>query len=177
RSGSFTGWFPQVSSLEGIYLTQVHDLDNFSNDLRNGYTAQYTSIEPGYGDVINGSYADGSSQHPMDDVYGGERLIKRVYEAIRNSPLWEKSLLIITYDEHGGFYDSVAPGEAVPPNDGSSDDLNQYGFRFDRLGVRVPAVIVSPWVKAGVDSTIYDHASVLATTEKLLGLTPLTDRD
>lgn len=50
--------------------------------------------------------------YPMDDVYGGESLIKYVYESIRNSPLWETSLLIITYDEHGGFYDSVAPALA-----------------------------------------------------------------
>ena len=176
-AGSIPGYLPQVSSLKGISVTDVHGLDSFAEDLRNDYTARYTFIEPCYGDIVTGSYAHGSSQHPMDDVYGGERLIKQVYETIRNSPLWEQSLLIITYDEHGGFYDSVAPGVAVPPNDGSSSELNQYGFKFDRLGVRVPAVIVSPWVGAGVDHTVYDHSSVLATTEKLLGLAPLTDRD
>jgi len=176
-AGSVPGWIPQVSSLKGIYLTQVHDLADFAADLRNNFKARYTFIEPGYGDVITGTYAYGSSQHPMDDVYGGEKLIKQVYEAIRNSPVWEQSLLIITYDEHGGFYDSVTPGEIVPPNDGSSTKLNQYGFRFDRLGVRVPAIVVSPWVNAGVDNTVYDHSSVLSTTEKLLGLMPLTDRD
>jgi phospholipase C len=57
----------------------------------------------------------------MDDVYGGEGLIKAMYEAIRNSPVWDTSLLIITYDEHGGFYDSVPPPPppATPPDDGS----------------------------------------------------------
>ena len=56
----------------------------------------------------------------MDDVYGGEGLIKAVYEAIRNSPHWDTSLLIITYDEHGGFYDcGRPPAAAIPPDDGS----------------------------------------------------------
>lgn len=177
QNGSIGGAIAQVSSLKGIQITSVHSVSDFAADLSNDYTAQYTFIEPNYGDVISGSYAGGSSQHPMDDVYGGEGLIKYVYESIRNSPLWEQSLLIITYDEHGGFYDSVAPGATTPPNDGSSSSLNEYGFTFDVLGVRVPALVISPWVGNSVDHTVYDHASVLATVEKLLGLAPLTDRD
>lgn len=177
QNGSIGGAIAQVSSLKGIQLTDVHSINDFANDLKNGYSAQYTFIEPNYGDVVSGSYAGGSSQHPMDDVYGGESMIKYVYEAIRNSPLWNQSLLIITYDEHGGFYDSVAPGPVTPPNDGSSSSLNEYGFTFNTLGVRVPAVIVSPWIGSAVDHTIYDHSSVLATVEKLLGIAPLTDRD
>jgi len=177
QNGSIAGAIAQVSSLKGIQLTSVHSLANFASDLSQNYTAQYTFIEPNYGNVVSGSYAGGSSQHPMDDVYGGEGLIKYVYESIRNSPLWNQSLLIITYDEHGGFYDSVAPGPVTAPNDGSSSTLNQYGFTFTTLGVRVPAIIVSPWVAAGVDKTVYDHSTVLATVEKLLGLNALTDRD
>lgn len=177
QNGSVFGAIPQVASLKGIQLTSVHSISNFAADLANNYTAQYTFIEPNYGDVRSGSYAGGSSQHPMDDVYGGEGLIKYVYEAIRNSPLWGQSMLIITYDEHGGFYDSVAPGATTPPNDGSSGSLSEYGFTFDVLGVRVPALVISPWVGVGVDHEVYDHSSVLSTVEKLLGLTPLTDRD
>ena len=90
------------------------------------------------------NYAGGSSQHPMDDVYGGEGLIKAVYQAIRNSPCGS-SLLIVTYDEHGGYYDSVAPGPAPAPADGSSTKLNKYGFTFQQYGVRVPALVISPW--------------------------------
>jgi phospholipase C len=117
----------------------------------------------------------------MDDVYGGEKLIKTVYEAIRNSPQWDSSLLIIIYDEHGGFYDSVAPGTAPAPNDtndNSPNKLNEYGFDFKQYGVRVPAVIVSPLIAKGmVDHTVYDHSSVLATVERLFSLQPLTQRD
>ncbi|HVB41923.1 MAG TPA: alkaline phosphatase family protein [Streptosporangiaceae bacterium] len=178
QDGSVLGRIPQVSALQGITLLDVNSLTHFAADLQNPYTYQYTFIEPNYGDIVSGSYRGGSSQHPMDDVYGGEGLIKAVYEAIRNSPVWNTSLLIITYDEHGGYYDSVAPGAAVPPGDGSPSTYNQFGFTFDRLGVRVPAVVVSPWIgPATVDHTSYDHASVLATIERLFGLPPLTGRD
>jgi phospholipase C len=177
------GSFPQVLSIKDVHVWDVGDLANFSSELNdpNGYGYTYTFIEPNYGDVSAETYEGGSSQHPMDGMSGGDNLIADVYEAIRNSPLWETSLLIITYDEHGGFYDSVAPGKIAPPNDGSatSPPLNVSGFAFDVAGVRVPTVVVSPLIpkEKRVDHTVYDHSSVLATLEKLFGLNPLTDRD
>jgi phospholipase C len=97
----------------------------------------------------------------MDDVYGGEHLLAAVYAAIRNSPYWNTSLLIITYDEHGGVYDSVnPPGGAPAPGDNPSYGYSTHGFTFEQYGVRVPAIIVSPLVPAGtVDHTLYDHSS------------------
>ena len=81
-------------------------------------------------------------------------------------------------DEHGGFYDHVAPGPAVPPGDIQTETYNQHGFKFDRLGVRVPALVISPYTPAGVvDHTVYDHTSMLATVERLFGMDSLTDRD
>jgi len=177
HDGSILGGIPQVSALQGVTVLDVHPVTRLAADLQNPYTIQYTFIEPNYGD-ITGSYRGGSSQHPMDDVYGGEGLIKAVYEAIRNSPAWDTSLLVITYDEHGGFYDSVKPGAATPPDDGSPATYNKFGFTFNQLGGRVPAVIVSPWIPAGtVDATVYDHATVPATIERLFDLPPLTNRD
>jgi phospholipase C len=120
----------------------------------------------------------GNSQHPLDDVTRGEKLVKDVYEAIRSSPVWPTSLLVITYDEHGGFYDHVVPPPAVGPGDRFDPANCRHDFRFDQLGVRVPAVIVSPHVPRGViDHTVYDHTSLLATVEHLYGLEPLTKRD
>jgi hypothetical protein len=168
---------PQVSALKGVTLLDTNSLTHFAADLQSPYTCQYTFIEPNYGDITS-SYRGGSSQHPMDDVYGGEGLIKAVYEAIRNSPVWDTSLLIITYDEHGRFYDSVPPPAATPPNDDSPSTHNQWGFTFAQLGVRVPAVVVSPWIAPHtVDHTVYDHSSVPATIGRLFGRPPLTARD
>ena len=178
QNANVSGALPQVASLKGITLLKVNSLGHFAADLLQPYPYKYTFIEPNYGDLINNSYSGGSSQHPMDDVAGAEGLVKFVYESIRNSPLWESSLLVIIYDEHGGFYDSVAPGPAPAPADGSSGSLSKHSFNFDQYGLRVPAIIVSPLIPQNtVDHTLYDHSSVLATVETLFGLSSLTQRD
>ena len=180
QNGNPAGAIPQASALSGVTLLDFWSVsNNLANDLQGPYPWPYTFIEPNYGDVVSGSYAGGSSQHPMDDIAGGEALISAVYNAIRNSPYWNTSLLIIIYDEHGGFYDSVPPGVAVEPGDNwSGFGLNVYGFLFNQYGVRIPAVIVSPLIAAGtVDHTLYDHTSVLATIEQMWGLSALTQRD
>jgi phospholipase C len=106
-------------------------------------------------------------------------LIKCVYESIRSSPLWNDSLLIITWDEHGGFYDHVAPPAAVPPGDTVADPSHsQFGFVFDRYGPRVPALVISPRIPRNlIDHRVYDHTSILATLEARFGMPPLTQRD
>lgn len=108
----------------------------------------------------------------------GEQLIRRVYETIRNSPHWPYSLLLITYDEHGGFYDhDLPPATAVPPGDVPTVP-NQPPFDFRQYGVRVPTVIISPFTARNlIDSTPYDHTSFLRTLELLFDLPSLTNRD
>jgi phospholipase C len=136
-----------------------------------GTLPAYTFLEPNWG-------ASGNSQHPNYDVALGEQLIYDVYYALRNGPGWKDTLLLITYDEHGGNYDHVPPPSgAVPPD----DSLGEFGFDFTRFGVRVPALLVSPRVAAGTvfrakRGTI-DHTSVLKTLELRWGLDPLTARD
>jgi phospholipase C len=157
-------------------------LDSFAQDVSQpNFGPGYVFIEPNYGQVLlpGGDFRCGTSQHPLDDVTRGEKLIKDTYEAIRGSPHWGESLLILTYDEHGGFYDHVAPPAAVAPGDAITDPANnRHNFDFRQLGVRIPAVIVSPLIPRNlVDHTVYDHASVLATVEELFGLPPLTERD
>jgi phospholipase C len=178
-SGPIEGSISQVSSLHNIQMWNIHEIATFEKDVQSSsYPYQYTFIEPNYGDVVNGSYEGGSSQHPMDGVSNGEALIAKIYGSIRNSPLWDSSLLIIIYDEHGGFYDHYAPGPAQPPNDGGdSSKYNEYGFTFAQYGVRVPALAISPLLAKNVDHTIYDHSSVLKTLEWLFGLPSLTQRD
>jgi phospholipase C len=178
-SGPLEGSISQVASLHNIQMWNIHELSTFEKDVKSGsYPYKYTFIEPNYGDIVNGTYEGGSSQHPMDGVSNGEALIAKVYGSIRNSPLWDSSLLIIIYDEHGGFYDHYAPGPAKPPNDGGdSSKYNEYGFTFAQYGVRVPALMISPLLEKSVDHTIYDHSSVLKTLEWLFGLDSLTERD
>ena len=111
---------------------------------------EYTFVEPRYFGTNE------NDQHPPADVRQGEQLIAQVYNAIRANPgLWETTLLIVTYDEHGGFYDHVSPPATVAPDGYTSE------WTFDRLGVRVPTILVSPWVDAGVISTLFDHTSLL----------------
>ena len=106
-----------------------------------------------------------NDQHPPHDIGLGDQLIADVYAALSgNQALWRETLLVVVYDEHGGFFDHVAPPSALPPDDwvapkGPDGDL---GFGFDRLGVRVPAVLASPWLQPGIDHAVYDHSSLLA---------------
>jgi len=170
------GWVPQVLALKGIGYSEFASMSAYGDDLLAPYDAAYTVIEPHYGNVWNDTYRGGSSQHPTDDTCGGEGLIKAVYEKLRASPLWYTSLLIITYDEHGGFYDSVVPPAATPPGDGGTEG-NKHGFDFSQYGVRVPAIIISPTIAEGVSHTAYDHASIPKTLEACFGLPSLTQRD
>jgi phospholipase C len=78
-----------------------------------------------------------------------ERFYKDIYEALRASPQWENLLFVITFDEHGGFYDHVpTPIKNVPPPD-DQPSWPSKNFSFDRLGIRVPTLLISPWIKKG----------------------------
>ncbi|HZT61027.1 MAG TPA: alkaline phosphatase family protein [Pyrinomonadaceae bacterium] len=138
-----------------------------------GTLPPYTFLEPSWGST-------GNSQHPNYDMALGEQLIHDVYYALRNGKGWNETLLIITYDEHGGCYDHVAPPQGATPPDNTP---GEYGFDFTRFGVRVPAVLVSPLIKAGTvfrvaaNSTPIDHTSILKTVEKRWNLPALTKRD
>ncbi|MDQ3982775.1 MAG: phosphoesterase [Actinomycetota bacterium] len=180
--------FPVAFALNGMNLNALQgrfqDFDQFVTAVQSpGYGPKFVFIEPQYGESTFGAtgpgdYTCGNSMHPLDDVTRGERLIKDTYEAIRNSPHWERSVLIVTFDEHGGFYDHAWPPAATPPGDVAVDDYDHHGFKFDQLGVRVPALVISPHVARGViDHTTYDHTSILATVERNFGLRALTKRD
>ena len=159
--------FPDTSHADESHFGHFRD---FTQRAADGTLPPYTFLEPSWG-------ANGNSQHPNYDVALGEELIREVYYALRNSKGWASTLLIITYDEHGGNYDHVAPPAATPPDDGT---IGEQGFKFDRFGVRVPAVLVSPLIAEG---TIYrsadpiDHTSVLKTIAERWGTKPLTARD
>ncbi len=115
-----------------------------------------------------------NSQHPGNSVFEGESFIKKVYEIIRSSPHWNDSMLILAWDEHGGFYDHVRPPRAVPT--GSKGQA--HGFLFDQYGPRVPAVVISPLCPQGmIEHRRLEHAAIPATVEQVFGLQPMTVRD
>ena len=150
--------------------------DDFIRDAASGSLPAYSFIEPRYfaNPVLKRMPND---QHPPHNVSYGESLIASVYNAVRGGPGWQNTLLIITYDEHGGCYDHVVPPVATSPGGPAPD-----GFDFGYFGVRVPAVIVSPWVPKGSvirphGLTPFDHTSIIATLAKLFPFAPLTARD
>jgi len=150
------------------HVDHFHDMPVFWQDLAGDEDSfpQYSFIEPCY------RGASENDQHPPADVVNGEALIARVYNGLRaNDPLWNSTLLILVYDEHGGFFDHVPPPIAVPPDDKTSE------YTFDQYGIRVPAILISPWLPAGkLPTTIFDHTSILKYAIDKWGLDGLTDR-
>ncbi len=161
---------------DDVFTRFHHFEEDFAADAAAGRLPAYSFIEPRYfTDPVQRRVPN--DQHPPHDVAQGEALVAAVYNALRSGPGWRNTLLIVTYDEHGGCYDHVLPPPATPP-----DGVNPDGFTFDTFGVRVPAVIVSPYVRAGTvvrppGPTPFDHTSIIATLRRLFGFAPLTARD
>jgi phospholipase C len=109
-------------------------------------------IDPNFVDV--GGAVGSNDDHPPSDVRAGQELVLRIFNALVRSPAWERTLLVITYDEHGGFFDHVEPPSA------EDDDPRP---EFHALGPRVPAIVVSPRVRAGVSHEVFDHTSIIKT--------------
>ena len=192
---------PQMLALPGMVKRYLSGSDNFCPTLPGdphfsdfatdvadpAYAPAYTFIEPNYAIELGSQFRFGDSQHPKGLVSAGEGLVKLVYEALRASPLWSSSLLLVTWDEHGGFYDHVPPGPAVPPGDveyNRPTDGSDPGFRFDRLGLRVPTLLVSPWAPRGAlgsqlfPGAVFDHTSVIRSVfDRFAPGASLTARD
>jgi hypothetical protein len=143
-------------------------IDEFYADARGSEQEfpQYCLIEP---DFMGYEQNDA---HPPHDIMRAEKLIADVYNTIRaNDALWHSTLLVVMFDEHGGFYDHVRPPKAVPP-----DNAQPSEYTFDQLGIRVPAILVSPWVEPRVEHTQFDHTSVLKYLTIKWNLGPLGRR-
>jgi phospholipase C len=172
-------------------VNHLRPMSQFWQDARAGKLPAVTIVDPDFGRC--------SEENPQD-VQAGEGFAAKVINAVMNGRGWPKTLLIWLYDEHGGYYDHVAPPSAPEPDDvpgqnpmrrfflGWLLNLTGYGKRiqaidagptaYDRLGFRVPAVIVSPYAKPDyVTSTVYDHTSILKLIERKWNLPPLTRRD
>jgi phospholipase C len=178
---------PQSILLKDVWIYAQSNYRLFSQFLADAHTGalpNYSFIEPRYfTDLFNSQIPN--DEHPPHNVLYGEQLIAQVYNAVRSSPCWKSTLLIITHDEHGGCYDHVPPPVATAPDDVVHND---YGFTFNAYGVRVPAVLISPYIPPGSrivapvadDGTTvpFDHTSIIRTVREVFGLGgALTRRD
>ena len=154
---------------------------DFLANCKSGDLPDYSFIEPNYSDHPGpgGGQLLATDQHPDHHVLAGDNFIGQVYNAIRgNADLWKSTVLLIVYDEHGGLYDHVVPPACTP--DGFTAGSAATGvpgleFKFDRLGIRVPAILVSPFIPRGTvvpgtedpaNQRIFEHASIPATVTK-----------
>lgn len=147
------------------YPGNYRKMDRFAADAASADFPQYVFIEPCY-------FGPGQNdEHPPTDVMHGEALLATVYNELRaNEALWASTLFVVLYDEHGGFYDHLPPPATIPP------DGNTKTFAFDKLGVRIPALLISPWLDPGVLSTQFDHTSLLRYLSDKWKLGPLGNR-
>jgi phospholipase C len=150
----------------------------YVSDVAGDTLATYSFIVPAF----LGKTQEVNSMHAPADVRPGEKLVADVYSALREHPdVWKKTLLIILFDEHGGYYDHVPPPQTVAPDaiKGRMDQPFLVPFDFTRLGLRVPAILISPWFPAAVDSTVYSHSTIPGSLIDAFGLKGgyLTKRD
>jgi len=142
-------------------------IDEFFDDARGSEEEfpQFCFIEPDFMGI------DENDDHPPHDIMRAEKLMADVYNALRANPsLWQSTLLVVFYDEHGGFYDHVPPPMTVAP------DQHHDEYAFNQLGVRIPALLISPWIDRRVEMTQFDHTSLLKYLIEKWGLRPLGDR-
>jgi phospholipase C len=150
---------PFIGLFEGHLKDGYHGmLEDFLDDCEKGTLPPVSWVDPGF------TYND---DHPPHHVSMGQEFLAAVLDGLGKSPLWERCLVIITYDEHGGFFDHVPPPTC-------EDDNADKGF--DQLGFRVPGLIVGPWVKQGVRSEAFDHTSWLKYLCDVYAIEPWTTR-
>jgi phospholipase C len=179
------GQIPPVDKDVSDYLSgqantskYVGKLDQFKQDAARGFLPGFSFLEPVWIPGGGGDYQPATSYHPHGGggTYPGEVALNEIYEALKNGPGWDSTLLVITFDEHGGFFDHVPPPYAKNP---WPNDVND-GFRYDLMGVRVPTILVSPWIRertvfrspTGIlpDGVKYDSTSILATILQWRGI-------
>jgi len=157
------GQIPAVDANTSQYIAGI---DQFKKDALAGKLPAFSFLEPVW-IALSGT----TSYHPGADLVPGERALNEIYEALKNGPAWNETLFVITFDEHGGIYDHLPPPYAENPWPNDSND----GFRYDLMGVRVPAIVVSPWIEAQTvfrspTPVAYDSTSILATLLHWFGI-------
>ncbi|MVM35465.1 hypothetical protein GO755_35920 [Spirosoma sp. HMF4905] len=152
---SFFGLYPSLWSY--VLGSKFRDYERLYSDMQQGDVPQVIIVEPSYQDAPHIGPDHPNDNHAPLAIGWGEDFLRRTYEAaIANPAVWKETLMVVYYDEHGGFYDHVAPP------DFQSQTTHTPPFTFDSLGPRIPGILISPWVKSGsVCHSLFDHTSVL----------------
>lgn len=194
---SWTNYFtdlPQTAIIPATVKgnpTHYATIAQFYADCASGSLPAFSLVDPDFGiaDVAGGEVpgqpvptmvrAQGQDEENPQNIRYGEQFVAQVVNAVMSSPAWPKTMLLWVYDEHGGYYDHVPPPRAIAP-DSIKPQLNPGDLPggYDSYGLRVPAVVVSPWARKNhVSNVVYDHTSVLAFVERKWNLPALTFRD
>jgi phospholipase C len=152
------------------YIPISRPVATFFADCAAGTLPSVSFVDPRFEGEDQGVSGD---DHPHADIRNGEAFMNSIYRAVTTSPNWSRTVLVINFDEWGGFFDHVAPPAApIPPADAGAGNVD--GLR----GFRVPCLLISPLARRGhVSDTLYDHTSVLRMIERRWSLPPLTVRD
>ncbi len=172
-------WASYATNVSTLYVisdvvkknpSRIKTIDQFHADAQSGSLPAVSYVDP---NILT------ATEESPQDISLGEYFVSTVVGSLLNSPAWDRTLMVWTYDEHGGYYDHVPPPPAIPPDDIPPvlSETNQPGG-YDRYGFRVPTVVVSPYSKRDfVSHTVYDHTSVLKTIERKWNLPAMTYRD
>jgi phospholipase C len=176
--------FPELENIASVG-DHFRSMDALFTDLAGDPAAlpPFVFLEPAW--TLAHAYSDaigtlGDDYHPPGDLTIGEMFVKKVYDAlVANTALWQETLLVVTFDEHGGTYDHMPPPWSATPPWGQNPPyfpalptaqqrLLEYGFQFNRYGVRVPAIFISPWIERGTvirsnTAVPFDHTSLIRT--------------
>jgi phospholipase C len=162
--------FPMIEEYVPDAKSFFYDIKDFFTMAKIGTLPEFSFIEPYWGGQLWKYMIDGNDYHPPSDTYPGDLFLQQIFESLMQSPHWDTTLLVITFDEHGGTYDHMpTPWGATPPwGEGQAPFPLEQGFAFDRFGGRIPTLLISPRIEAetvfrSTTSVPYDHTSVLAT--------------
>jgi phospholipase C len=158
------------------HIENITRMEYFMADVSSGNLSQINFVDPELGDSFG---ANRNDLHPPGDVQLGDQFLEQTVKALMASPQWPRMAIIVTFDEHGGFYDHVPPPPACPPDDLDPElSPGDQPGRFDRYGVRVPTIVISPYARPHyVSHAVYDHTSILRLLEARFLMPAMTARD